>query len=50
LLIAVNPEPDSRLPYLVRLPLGAALVFRTSGTWLRTMAIYCHPVSVDDSA
>jgi hypothetical protein len=48
LLIAVNPDPDSRLPYLVRLPLGAGLVFRTSGTWPRTKAIYCHPVSLDD--
>ena len=31
LLIAVNPDPDSRLPYLLRLPLGNGMVFRTSG-------------------
>lgn len=44
LLIARNPDPDSRLPYLLRLPLGGGMVFRTSGTWPRTNALYCHPV------
>ena len=44
LLIAANPDPDSRLPYLLRLPLGSGMVFRTSGTWPRTKALYCHPV------
>jgi ERCC4 domain len=44
LLIAVNPDPDSRLPYLLRLPLGGGMVFRTSGTWPRTSALYCYPV------
>lgn len=44
LLIARNPDPDSSLPYLLRLPIGAGLVFRTKGTWPRTTALYCHPV------
>ncbi|HEY7816129.1 MAG TPA: ERCC4 domain-containing protein [Nakamurella sp.] len=44
LLIAANPDPDSRLPYLLRLPLGSGMVFRTSGTWPRTKALYCYPV------
>jgi hypothetical protein len=44
LLIARNPDPDSSLPYLLRLPIGAGLVFRTKGTWPRTSALYCHPV------
>jgi hypothetical protein len=44
LLIASNPDPESRLPYLLRLPLGDGMVFRTSGTWPRTSALYCHPV------
>ena len=44
LLIAGNPDPESRLPYLLRLPLGEGMVFRTSGTWPRTSALYCHPV------
>jgi len=27
-LVARNPQPDSRLPYLVRLPLGDGLVLK----------------------
>ena len=44
LLIARNPDPDSSLPYLLRLPIGEGLVFRTKDTWPRTSALYCHPV------
>jgi len=44
LLIAANPDPESSLRYLLRLPLGGGMVFRTSGTWPRTKALYCHPV------
>jgi hypothetical protein len=44
LLIAVNPDPDSRLPYLLRVPLGSGMVFSTSGTWPRTKALYCYPL------
>ena len=44
LLIARNPDPGSTLPYLLRLPLGDGLVFRTKDTWPRTTALYCHPV------
>ena len=32
LLIARNPDPDSTLPYLLRVPIGSdGLVFRTQG-------------------
>lgn len=48
LLIAVNPDPDSTLPYLMRLPLAGGMVFGTSGTWPRTKALYCYPISADD--
>ncbi len=48
LLIAVNPDPDSRLPYLLRVPLGTGMVFRTSGTWPRTKALYCYPVDLQE--
>jgi hypothetical protein len=41
MLVAVNPDADSRLGYLLRLPLGGGMVFRTSGTWPRTKALYC---------
>jgi hypothetical protein len=48
LLIARNPDPDSKLPFLLRLPIGDGLVFRTKDTWPRTSALYCHPVPVTD--
>ncbi len=49
LLIAANPQPDSRLRYLLRLPQpDGDLLFRTSGTWPRVKALYCHPMSLDD--
>lgn len=43
LLIAINPEADSALPYLVRIPLGSAgIVLKTRDTWPRTSKLYCH--------
>jgi ERCC4 domain len=45
LLIAHNPDPDSSLPLLLRVPLGGAgLVFATKGSWPRETALYCHPL------
>lgn len=46
LLIARNPDEESSLPYLMRLPLGGGLVFRAGGTWPRTKAIFCYPVTL----
>jgi hypothetical protein len=48
LLIALNPDPDSRLAYLMKVPLGDGIVLRTSGTWPRTKALYCYPVPAAD--
>jgi hypothetical protein len=49
LLIAANPDPDSRLPFLVRVPLaGGDLLFRTAGTWPREKALFAHPVPLAD--
>lgn len=43
LLIARNPEPDSTLPYLIRIPLGEhGIVVKARETWPRTSKIYCH--------
>jgi hypothetical protein len=42
-VIARNPEPDSTLPYLVRIPLGPnGIVLKTRETWPRTAKVYCH--------
>jgi hypothetical protein len=41
--IARNPDPDSSLPYLLRLPLpGGPLVLKAGDTWPRTAKVYCH--------
>ena len=45
LLIAANPDEDSRLPFLLRVPLaGGDLLFRTAGTWPREKALFAYPV------
>ncbi len=45
-LIARNPEPDSTLPYLVRLPLGrSGVIVKARETWPRTSKVYCHPAA-----
>lgn len=41
-LIARNPDPDSSLPYLLRLPVGSGLVLKARDTWPRTSRVYCH--------
>ncbi|HVL91386.1 MAG TPA: ERCC4 domain-containing protein [Actinomycetota bacterium] len=43
LLIARNPDPDSSLPYIMRVPIGGGLVLLVRDTWPRTAAVYCHP-------
>mgnify|MGYP000657417565 FL=1 len=41
-IIARNPEPDSRLPYLLRLPLDGAPILKARDTWPRTARVFCH--------
>jgi hypothetical protein len=42
-LVARNPDPNSTLPYLIRLPLGPdGLVLRAKETWPRTAKVYCY--------
>lgn len=48
LLIVRNPDPVSRLPFLLRLPLADGMVFRTSDTWPRTKSLYCYPVGIEE--
>ena len=42
LLVARNPDPDSSLPFLVRIPLGDGIVLRARETWPRASKVYCH--------
>ncbi len=41
-LIARNPQEDSKLPYLLRLPIGDGMVLKARDTWPRSVRIYCH--------
>ena len=43
LLVARNPDPDSSLPYLIRIPLGqAGIVVKARETWPGASKVYCH--------
>lgn len=42
-MVARNPDADSTLPYLIRLPLGRdGVVLKARDSWPRTAKIYCH--------
>jgi len=41
-VVARNPQADSRLPYLVRLPLEDGLVLKARAPWPATARVYCH--------
>jgi hypothetical protein len=42
-VVARNPDADSSLPYLVRLPLGEhGIVLKARDTWPRTAKVFCH--------
>lgn len=42
-VVAKNPDPDSQLRWLLRLPIGPnGLVLKTRDTWPRTAKLYCH--------
>ncbi len=43
-VIARNPDSESSLPYLVRLPIEGGIVFRARDTWPRTSRVFCMPV------
>jgi hypothetical protein len=41
--VATNPDPDSTLPFLIRLPLPhGELVLKARDSWPRTAKVYCH--------
>ena len=44
-VIARNPDGDSQLPYLLRVPLGEqGVVLKAREPWPRTAKVYCHRV------
>ena len=47
-----NPDPESRLPYLILLPIEGGLVLKARETWLRATRVFCSRdvTSWDESA
>jgi type II secretory pathway component PulJ len=41
-VVARNPQDDSKLPYLLRLPLEGGLVLKARAAWPATARVYCH--------
>jgi hypothetical protein len=41
-VVARNPQDDSRLPYLLHLPLDGGLVLKARETWPTSSRVYCH--------
>jgi ERCC4 domain-containing protein len=46
-VIARNPQEDSKLPYLVRLPIEGGIVLKVRDTWPRASRVYCHTFEED---
>lgn len=40
-VVARNPDPASRLPYLVRLPIDGGLILKVRDSWPRTSRVFC---------
>ena len=43
-LVARNPDPDSTLPYLLRLPIDGGILLKARHPWPTTARVYCHPL------
>jgi ERCC4 domain len=42
-VVARNPDAASRLPFLLRLPLGGGMWLKARESWPRASRVYCHP-------
>ena len=41
-VVARNPQDDSKLPFLLRLPLEGGLMLKARDRWPTTARVYCH--------
>jgi hypothetical protein len=44
-VIAKNPDADSKLPYLLRVPIDGETWLKARETWPRSTRVYCHPAA-----
>jgi len=45
-VVARNPDPGSRLPYLLRLPIDGGLALKAREDWPRSSRVYCYPLEI----
>lgn len=45
-VLARNPDPESSLPYLLRLPIEGGIILKAKADWPRATRVYCHPVDL----
>jgi hypothetical protein len=43
-VVCRNPDPESSLPYVLRLPAGRGLVLKAADCWPVASRVYCHPL------
>ncbi len=43
-VVARNPDPESKLPYLLSLPVSGGLLLKARDSWPRSARVYCHPL------
>ncbi len=43
-LVARNPDADSTLPFLLRLPIDGGILLKARDRWPTTARVYCHPL------
>lgn len=46
-VVARNPDPDSRLPFLVCLPIDGGLILKVRDTWPKTSRVFCARIDGD---
>lgn len=44
-LVACNPDPESKLPFLLSLPVDDGLYLKAREPWPRSSRVYCHPLT-----
>jgi hypothetical protein len=44
-LVARNPDADSTLPFLLRVPIDGGIKLKAKAPWPTTARVYCHPMT-----
>src|SRR3954447_11468986 len=43
-VVARNPDTDSSLPYVLRVPVGSGMLLKAAEPWPMSSRVYCHPL------